>query len=80
MKEILPVFKRWRQLRRLKVNFSEKSALPFEVLSDFIMQMKHLSHLHITIHYGDAGQRKILRDKVKELILPRRLNFKFDIY
>ena len=46
------------------------------------MAMKHLSYLHIVpLFYGRSNdnQLKILRDKVNELILPRRPNFKFDI-
>ena len=54
--------------------------LPLEVLSDFIMEMKHLSNLHIAPEFDRSNydQLKILSDKVNELILPRRPNFKFD--
>jgi hypothetical protein len=83
LKEVLPVLKRWRQLRRLTFTGLVKieiSVPPFEVLIDFIMAMKHLSHLHIVPGYDHSnGQLEILRDKVNELILPRRPNFKFDI-
>ena len=53
----------------------------FGVLSGFIMALKHLSYLHIApdYHYSKCGQLEILRDKVNELILPLRPNFKFDI-
>ncbi len=53
----------------------------FELLRDFVMTMKHLSHLHIVPSYdrSNYGQLEILRDKINELILPQRPNFKFDI-
>jgi hypothetical protein len=83
MKKVFPVLKRWRYLRRLKVHHEsdEISVPPFEVLSDFIMGMKHLSHLEIVTNHNhsNSGQLKILRDKVNKLILPRRSDFKFDI-
>jgi len=79
--EVLPILKRWRHLKRLSVqDFFEISVLTFEVLSDFIMEMKHLSCLNIAPGYDDDGQMEILRDKVNELILPRRPNFKFSIF
>jgi hypothetical protein len=87
MKEVFPVLKRWRQLRRLtldnsdSVNSPNNIFPPFEVLDDFIMGMNYLSHLHIVPHRffrSDVDQLKILRDQVDELILPRRPNFKFD--
>ncbi len=78
--EVLPILKRWRHLSRLSVqDFFGISVVLFEVLSDFIMEMKHLSYLNIAPGYDDDGQLKILRDKVNELILPRRPNFKFYI-
>ena len=78
--EVLPILKRWRHLKRLSVqDFFEISVLTFEVLSDFIMEMKHLSCLNIAPGYDDDGQMEILRDKVNELILPRRPDFKFEI-
>jgi hypothetical protein len=79
---VLQMLKRWRQLRRLtlKNDLDNTSVPPLEVLCEFITEMKHLSYLHISPHYGDSGQWKILRDKVNELILPLRPNFTFDIY
>jgi hypothetical protein len=81
--KVLKVLKRWRKLRRLKIanyrNSLNNFFPPLEVLSDFILGMKHLSHLHIASYYDDGGQLEIVRDKVNELILPRRPNFKFDI-
>ncbi len=84
METVFPILKRWRYLRRLKVQRKrdEISVPPFEILSDFIMGMKHLSHLQIVPNYDRSkyDQLAILRNKVNELILPRRSNFKFDVY
>jgi len=83
MKEVLPVLKTWRHMSRLTFADLPKriSFPPFEVLRDFIMGMKNLSHLHIAPNYEHTNfdQLEMLRDKVNELILPRRPNFKFHI-
>jgi hypothetical protein len=90
IEDVLPMFKRWRQLRRLTVCRGlceikiygarrETSVLPFEILSDFVMGMKHLSHLRIVTDCESYDQLEILRDKVKKLILPLRPNLKCDI-
>jgi hypothetical protein len=73
---------RWRHLNRLSLIglvTAKGSYPPFEVLRDFIMEMEHLSYLHIVSHYDNNGQLEMLRDKVNEWILPRRPNFKFVI-
>jgi hypothetical protein len=82
IEDVLQMFKRWRQLHRLTFqNHKDISLPPSEVVSDFIMAMKHLSHLHIVPDYDGSnyGQLEILRDEVNELILPLRPNFKFDV-
>ncbi len=84
LKEVLLVVKGWQHLSRLTFTGfveTEISVPSFEVLDfcDFIMEMKHLSHLHIVLDYDDDGQLETLFDKVNELILPLRPNFKFDI-
>ena len=83
LKEVLPVVKGWRHLNRLTFMdlVERKSSFPpFEVLSDFIMGMKHVSYLHIVPQYLHSDdQWKILRDKVNELILPLRPNFIFNV-
>jgi hypothetical protein len=83
IKEVLPIIKIWRHLRRLTLDHFKNHRniiTPLEVLSDFIMEMKHLSHLHIVPQNKyNYAQLEILRDKVNELILPRRPYFKFDI-
>jgi hypothetical protein len=77
---VLQMLMRWRQLRRLTLkNDRDPSAPPLEVVCDFITEMKELSYLHISPHYRVSGQWEIARDKVNELILPRRPNFTFDI-
>ena len=81
-KEVIPVFKRWGQLRRLTLqNHQNISGRPLELLGDFIMAMKHLSHLHLVIRYdySNDGPLEILRDKLNEFILPQRPNFKLVI-
>ena len=81
IEEVLSVLKRWHQLHRLTLSNQDKSVPQLEILGDFVMGMKHLSHLHIGPDYDDAnyGQLEMLRGKVNEMILPRRPNFKFDI-
>ena len=82
IEEVLPVLKRWQQLHRLTLRNKQNKSVPqLELLGDFIMEMKHLSYLHIAPHFDDpnGGQLEILRDKVNEMILPQRPNFKFDI-
>jgi len=81
---VLPLLRRWRHLNRLtlidKVQ-TKISVPPLEVLGDFILGMKQLTHLHIFPKYdlSNSGQLKVLRDEINELILPRRPNFTFDI-
>jgi len=84
IEDVLPVLKRWQHLRRLTFTDSVRTKISvrsFELLSDFIMEMEHLSHLHIAPNYdrSNYGKLKMLRDKVNEFILPRRPNFVFDI-
>jgi hypothetical protein len=84
IEDALPFLKRWRHLNRL--TFIDKvqtriSVPPLEVLGDFILGMKQLTHLHIFPKYdlSNSGQLKVLRDEINELILPRRPNFTFSI-
>ena len=84
IEQVLSVLKRWQHVNRLALVNNLKNGIsvpPLEVLSDFIIGMKHLSHLRIVPHYDDAnyGHLEILSDQVNEFILPRRPNFKFDI-
>jgi hypothetical protein len=87
--DVFSVFKRWRQLRRLMLDNrsgSDDSKLPaFNELGDFIMAMKHLSHLHIPSfarHMDDpsySDNLETLRVQFNEFISLWRPNFKFDI-
>ena len=43
------------------------------------MGMKNLSYFTFVIDQSNYGQVEIVRDKLNELILPRRSEFKFDI-
>ena len=91
IEQVLSVLKRWQRVNRLALVNNLRNGIknlkngisvpPLEVLSDFIIGMKHLSHLRIVPHYDDAnyGHLEILSDQVNEFILPRRPNFKFDI-
>jgi hypothetical protein len=79
--EVLPFFKRWQHLRRLTLSssFFDKRAMPPEKLCDFILGMKNLTYLNVgpTILKYNRDRPEILREKVNELVLPRRPNFKF---
>ena len=79
VKRVLPMLKRCTNLRRLTLMKWEKTSLPSsEELCDFIMELKHLTFLHII--YRDifnCGHFKSLLDKVKAFVLPGRPNFKF---
>jgi hypothetical protein len=85
IKQVFTVLRRSRHLNRLTLKSRADATLavpPLNVLGDFVIEMKHLSQLHIIPPFNDRsidGQLEILRDKVNELILPRRPNFKFDI-
>jgi hypothetical protein len=80
--DVLPILKRWRQVHRLTLRkYCNRYAPSFEALSDFITEMKHLSYLHIAPENDHFSYKEleILRDRVNELILPRRPNFMLDI-
>ena len=83
IEEVLPILKRWRHLCRLSLRvpgWEELSDPPFDVLYDFIMGMRHLTHLHFIPSYNrpNCGQVNSLRDNVNVFVLPRRPNFKFE--
>ena len=82
IEDVLPILKRWRHLCRLTfVSLYEDACFPpIQVLGDFIMGLKHFTHLHIVPELDCSIVRlEIFRDKVNELILPLRPNFTFDI-
>ena len=78
-KQTLPLLQRCTNLRRLTLAKWEETSFPSsEELCDFIMELKHLTFLHII--YRDifnCGHFKSLLDEVKAFVLPGRPNFKF---
>ena len=82
IEEVLPILKRWRHLCRLSLGvpgWEERSVPPFNVLYNFIMEMRHLTHLHFIPSYNRPNRDQVhsLRDEVIEFVLPGRPNFKF---
>ena len=75
----LQILKKCTNLRRLTLAKWKKLSFPSsEELCDFIMELKHLTFLHII--YGDiprCNHFKSLVDQVEAIVLPRRPNFKF---
>jgi hypothetical protein len=73
------ILKRCTNLRRLTLAKWKKLSSPSsEELCDFIMELKHLTFLHII--YGDiprCDHFKSLVDQVEAIVLPYRPNFKF---
>ena len=76
IEDILPVLKRWRQLRRLTLGSNESSLPQLKVICDFIMRMKNLEYLKIRLDCAEPGT---LRDEVNKVVLPGRPNFELDI-
>jgi hypothetical protein len=75
IEELLPTLKRWRYLRRLTLQ--NRSSVPhLDVMCDFIMRMKHLTCLQLSVI---CAQPETLRDQIKEKVLPRRPNFELTI-
>jgi hypothetical protein len=72
VKEVLPVFKRWQQLRKLslKVQTFQSSRLPVKELYKFVMELKHLTHLELT---NDFDFNDI--EKFKDLVTAQRPHF-----
>ena len=81
VKRVLPMLKRCTNLRRLTLMKWEKTSLPSsEELCDFIMELKHLTFLHINYQIQNESycdHFKSLVDEVKAFVLPRRPSFKF---
>jgi hypothetical protein len=80
VKEALPILKRCVNLRRstLKKRKPDIGLPPSEEIYDFIMEMKHLTFLHIIFGYNpNCGHFESLVDQVKAFVLPRCPNFKF---
>ena len=83
LREVLPILKRCTNLRRITLKAESETKLRFpssEELCDFIMNLKHLTFLHIICRDNSisiCNHLKSVVDKVKALVLPRRPNFKF---
>jgi hypothetical protein len=78
IEDILPVLKRWRQLRRLTLRSWNESSLPqVQVIFDFIMRMKYLTYLQLSL---DCAKPESFRDEVNQVVLLRRPNFELNIY
>ncbi len=72
IKEFLPVFQRWQQLRKLslKVQTSQSSHLKIIELYKFVMEMKHLNYLELT---SDFTSNDI--EMLKDLVTAQRPHF-----
>ncbi len=77
IEEALLVLLKCRQLRKLRISVGEELVPTFEVLSFFIIVMKHLEYLYLSLNSNH--QLKHLRDKIHESISSSRPNFKFDV-
>ena len=79
MKDALPLLQRCTNLRRLTLAKWEETSFPSsEELCDFIMELKHLTFLHIIYRdISNCKHFKSLLDEVKAFVLPGRPNFKF---
>jgi hypothetical protein len=82
VEEALPILKRCTNLRRLTLSrWKKRSFPPIEELRDFIMELKHLTYLHIKYsdNYNCDHSVQSLVGEANEFVLPRRPNFKFYI-
>jgi hypothetical protein len=80
VKEALPILKRCTTLHRLTLGrWNLGTVFPSsEELCDFIMELKHLTFLHIICcHVPNGDHFESVVDQVKAFVLPRRPNFKF---
>jgi hypothetical protein len=85
IEKVLPVFKRWKNLRRLTLlsvyyDWSEHAEWPpLKMVRDFIMNMKHLTYLGIgLICFGDEDEQTFVK-KVNDIVKPRRPDFIFEM-
>ena len=79
VKDGLPRLQRCTNLRRLTLMKWKETSFPSsEELCDFIMELKHLTFLHIIYRdISNCKHFKSLVDEVKAFVLLRRPNFKF---
>jgi hypothetical protein len=81
--EVLPVFRRWKNLRRFALNldrsdYDKEMGLPEPYLiGQFILGMRHLSYLCIYHSIFSEREFTIFKTKVDDLVQPRRSDFIF---
>ena len=76
--QVLPILKRCTNLRRITLNGGTRLPFPSsEELCEFIMNLKHLTFLHIIYGNSTCNHFKSEVDQVKALVFPRRPNFTF---
>jgi len=65
IKEFLPVFQRWQQLRKLslKVQKGQPCTLPIKELYELVMQLKHLNHLELLNNFA-LGEIQFFKDLI----------------
>jgi hypothetical protein len=77
IEDILPVLKKWRQLRRLTLWSGNESSVPqIKVMCDFIMRMKNLTYFKLSLN---CAQLESFRDEVSKVLLPLRPKFELCI-
>jgi hypothetical protein len=78
--EVLPIFKSWRHLRRLKLivdrEGNEYKPTTLNVIYDCILHMKNLTYLRIW-DPSHCQTTKVLEKQINELVKPRRPGFHF---
>jgi hypothetical protein len=83
LEEILPVFKKWRHLRRLTLLsdfwiYPHEEQPPLKMVCDFALSMKHLTYLGIDICFG-AEENPIFKGKVNDVVRAHRPDFIFEM-
>jgi hypothetical protein len=73
IEQVLPVLRKWRQLKKVTLRLHGRHYPSPEVLCDFIMGIKHLKYLNL--RFGPNPELKPLLDKINEFVLPRRPDF-----
>ena len=73
IEKVLPVVAKWRQLQKLTLFLDERNHPSSEVFCNFIMGMKHLTHLRFFPY--SSPKLKPLRKKINEYVSRHRPNF-----
>jgi hypothetical protein len=84
IEDALLVFKRWTDLRRLKLRITSRddedvAAPPFELVCDVIRNMRSLTCLSIADDGFDHDEIAILQSKVDDKVKVPRPNFVFKV-